>query len=223
MLVALDKVIRLRGRGLEMIGGRVADLGEKLVLEKGSGNDGKITCRRIVVFVKEAVGVYEMCVGAAKQPGLLVHHARKSVHAARHVFGHGVCHLVCGSDHDAVETFLHGQRLVFVDSHVGASGLDAENGVMGEGHHLVHGGVLHCDKAGHELGGACRVQPFIHVFGVEHDSGVCLQQNGGLGAYGGAGRPVLDLIALDFKGLPLFRQRQVIDRLVRFGRGGKGF
>ncbi len=157
MLIALDEVVRLGIRGLKMMGRGVSDSGKKLVLEKSPGNNRKVIGGGIVIIVMETVGVDKMSVFAAKLRRLIVHHFGKVIHTAPDMFGHGVGHFVGGACQNAVKTFFHGHRFVFVDSDVRAAGFYAKYSVAGKGDDFVQCAVFGGKETGHKFGSTGRI------------------------------------------------------------------
>ena len=222
MLITYGKVIWLVSSGCKVVPWGIADLAQKLILEKGFRNDGKVIGRGIVVFIKQSMRIHEMGILTAELPRSLVHHIGKGFLASCHMLGNGSGNLIGGGNKDTVQTLFHSHSLSFIDPDIGAALLDTEDSIMGKCHDLVHGAFSGSDQTGKQLGGACRIKLLVDIFGIENHTGIGFQHDGAFCADGGTLRPVFNLIALYGKGQTLLLLGSSLVQVSRGSQSGDG-
>ena len=132
----------------------------------------------------QTVGVGKMRLGAAQLRSRLVHQTDEGGNISGHVFRDHVTGLVGGVDHQIIQQVPQGQPLARLEAHL-ASGLrNSGQRRLGNRDHFIQvlARILQGHHAGHDLGQAGRIDPALRVFGVDHDAGIELQQQGCLAA-----------------------------------------
>ena len=118
-----------------------------------------------MVLLMESVGLNEVRAGHAKPRGLFIHHFRKAGFAAANMLGNGLCGVVAGKHHHAVQ---HVYKWHFLVAGKVAGGAARFN-VAARVHYLVYvRRVFNSQYAGHYLCGAGGVCLRLAVLFIKH-------------------------------------------------------
>ena len=120
MLVGQSKVIRLRRGCLKMVRGTVSDLQTDLIVKESLSDHAEIVGTGVMIVIVETIGVDKMRIAAAKLCCLFVHHIHKCIDGSGCFLCESVGTFICGSDHQTVKCFFHGNGFADTHSNVGS-------------------------------------------------------------------------------------------------------
>ena len=121
---------------------------------------------------------------AAKFIGALVHHPHKIRNGAGNVFRYSVARLVTGGNHHAVEHVFQRHLLTNLQSGCGAVGIKIGQRRFTDRNDAGKIAVFQRQKACHDLGQACRIDPFVRILLINDAAGIEVDQHRGLGIDG---------------------------------------